>query len=314
MAERRTDLEVLPVQYPEGYISHRLIRTIQVAQRSGDFFYTGIRVANPAGAKKNRTKGESVPHRVLLDKEGEFHCSSNEDRALVPYNHAEQNGMDYADRAGARSVKKTLMKTYEEEVAHLLMGGAAITIGDHENSFIKTIDAVRDSMADVQGRLVLVLGRKAYRRITGRTEIQERMKFTGVATESGVVVRGIKPEILAQIIDVDEVIVGRDEFWSEAAVDIGGTDYDLDNRCVLYKVAPEGLRLEDLVLDPVYGCRFQTTEATDDNPYIIKVWDWDDKKSHVYDAEGYSELKILNPEGVLRIDLTESAPPAPPAP
>jgi len=308
MAERREDLEALEVQYPEGYIAQRLIRTISVPQRSGDFFYTGIQVSNPAGAKKNRTKGESVPHRVILDKEGEFHCTSNEDRALVPYQHAEQNGMDYADRAGARSVKKTLAKTYEEEVAHLIMGGASITIGDHENSFIKTIDAIRDSMADVQGRLVLVLGRKAFRRITGRTEIQERMKFTGVATQEGIVVRGIKPEILAQIIDVDEVIVGRDEFWSGASVDIGGNDTDLNNRCALYKVAPEGLQMEDLILDPVFGCRFQTTEASDNMPYIIKVWDWDDKKSHVYDAEGYSELKVLNPEGVLRIDLTESAP------
>ena len=307
MAERREDLEAIEVQYPEGYISQMLIRTIAVPQRSGDFFYTGIQVSNPAGAKKNRTKGESVPHRVILDKEGEYHCSSNEDRALVPYQHAEQNGMDYADRAGARSVKKTLLKTYEQDVSQLIMAGATTSIGAHENSFIKTVSAVRDSLTDVLGKLVLVLGRKAYRALTERAEIQERMKFTGVATQEGVIVRGIKPEILAQILDVDEVIVGRDEFWS-GNVDVGGTVYNFSNRCALLKVAPENLQVEDLLLDPVFGCRFQTTEATDDNPYIIKVWDWDDKKSHVYDAEGYSELKVLNPEGVLRIDLTESAP------
>ena len=313
MAERREDLEAIQVQYPEGYVSHKLIRTISVSQRSGDFFYTGIQVANPAGAKKNRNKGESVPHRVILDKDGEYHCSSNEDRALVPYQHAEQNGMDYADRAGARSVKKTLLKTYETEVSQMILAGAAVSIGDHDNSFIKTVSAVRDSLTDVLGRLVLVLGRKAYRAITERSEIQERMKYTGVATQEGVVVRGIKPEILAQIIDVDEVIVGRDEFWS-GDTDVGGTVFDFSNRCALFKVAPQGLQMEDLLLDPIFGCRFQTTEAIEDNPYIIKVWDWDDKKSHVYDAEGYSELKVLNPEGVLRIELTESAPAGPPAP
>ena len=307
MAERREDLEAIEVQYPEGYIAKMLIRTISVPQRSGDFFYTGIQVSNPAGAKKNRTKGESVPHRVILDKEGEYHCSSNEDRALVPYQHAEQNGMDYADRAGARSVKKTLLKTYEEEVSHLVLAGAATSIGAHDNSFIKTVSAVRDSLTDVLGKLVLVLGRKAYRALTERAEIQERMQYTGVATQEGVIVRGIKPEILAQILDVDEVIVGRDEFWS-GTVDLGGTNFNFSNRCALFKVAPDNLQVEDLILDPVFGCRFQTTEATDNNPYIIKTWDWDDKKSHVYDAEGYSELKVLNPEGVLRIDLTESAP------
>ena len=293
--KRRKDLERVEESFTSNYIANLLIPVITVMQRAGELFFKLIEAGGTA--IKGRADGVELTSRLVVDETSSYSLTKTEDRVGIPYDYALEHGKPFADQAGAMSVKKTLKDSYEVDAATLHLGGSGHidVTATHSHSLLGAIDATVESMNLVAGKTYFVTNRTTYKRITKKAEILERLKSTGVIPQDGKIVRGIKPSVMAEVLEVDEVIVGDNEFWN-----VGGAH---DGKACLVKVAPEGLSLADLLMKPYGNVKLRLNEGAAETPFKISAWDNDPKTMHQYDAKGYDSVETLNAECLVKFSL-----------
>jgi hypothetical protein len=294
MKKRRKDLEKAKFEWPESAVGHKLVPRIPVLSRAQKLYYKNVVTA--ATTTKNRTKGTALTSTTLTDADLDYSLDLIEKRVGMPYELSEEHGMPFADKAGAQAVKKTMYKTYENDVATLFIGGAAASLDvdvtvAHSNSIIDAVEANVEALKAVKGRLVFITNRKTFNIIMKKAEIIERLAFTGVIPKDGRIIRGLKPEVLAEVLGVDEVVVGDNDNW---LTDSGAND--MTGRASIAKIPAEDLALEDLMLDPYGHVRLEMQPGDGENPFEIRTWDNDDDQVHQYDGKGYNKLTTLNSE------------------
>jgi len=296
---RRTDLEILDVDYKKSFIAGRLIKNIvmgDIADKSGDLYYTPVQADGSVTA--GRADGATLASRVLANTTVAYACTKDEDRVLLDYDQSRRRGMENVDKIGGKSIKKTMRNNYEDQLADLLLGAAVrvdvTTAPNGGDDIIKAVSLQKENLEVVAGKTVFACCTKVYNKIIRRTEIENRMTFNGVMDQAGNIVRGMKEQVLAEILNVDEVIVGSNKNW--------GTTASYDERAVLLKVPEMDIDENDLQSDPYFGARLQILAGENQTDIEIYSWDNDKETGHQYDGLGYSELKVLNAEGAVTFE------------
>ena len=208
-----------------------------------DFRRYNIRRAPGGAMKRIRFGHEGKPYNLDQDAiEGQVPFEHMKDAAQVP-------GIDLGSRA-VRGVLKIIMRAKEIEQAEIARDAAnydadhkvdlaAAKWTDSANDPIADIDTGREAIVDTIGiePRTLLLSRRAYRAAKNNAKIIERIKYT--TRES------VTAEILAELFDVDRVVVGGGFYMDDdgTPVQIWGAD------AVLAYVPTEALSMEE----PSYG-------------------------------------------------------------
>ena len=296
MAERRRDLEMLPVQYPEKFIGSRLFPKINVQERSGKIFYRAITVDKTP--VKGRAKGASLTKTLLTDENLDYAVVSTEERYAAPKEYYKQWGQEATDKAGGKASKRSVIRSLENDYAEVILGGTPnLDVGD---KFFQSVIDAKKNLRRIRGRVAFVCSEVVFHRIMNYSEIQERLKYTGVIAESGMVIRGLKPSILQEILDVDEILIGDDEIWHDGNVLFA-------DRAALVKIPEMEVDFPDLIVDPHFAIKLQTIPGEENSEFEVEYYYDDDDKTHCYDATAYTDLKILNSEGLYLFEGIDDA-------
>lgn len=288
--KRRTDLERVPISFPEHMIGEEIIPVIGVENRDQHIYYKLIETGGTATV--DRGNSTAMSSRAVVDDEKDITLVMKEDRAHIPMKYVNEHGVKFADIAGATSVKTTLAEKREIDVATLVLGGTG-----HISAAAGVIDAYNaneESVDRVAGLKVFVTNKKTYNIIMGKAEITDRMKYTGVIGADQKMVRGLAPSVLAAILGCDLVLVGKNEFWNVGDAHTG--------KAAIVKIAPKNISKADLLIKPYGMVEFMLKTAANQTPYeIYKDWD-KDLKAPIYDAEGYSVTDTLNAECIVKFN------------
>lgn len=258
------------------FVGQALFPAVPVNVRGGriiefgkeDFKRYNIRRSPGGGTKRIQFGHQGKPFSLDQDAiEGKVPFEHMQDASVVP-------GINLASRA-VRSSMKIILRALEIERAETArnaanydndhkvdLAGAKWT--DSANDPISDIDTGREAIVDTIGvePRTLVLSRKAYRAARNNAKVIERVKHTGVRT--------VNAEILAELFDVDRVVVGGGFYLNDAGVpqQIWGAD------AVLAYVPTEALSMEE----PSYGY----TYVYEGHPLVEEAYQDRNAKSWLY--------------------------------
>ena len=317
MATRRRELERLTVQYPEQFIGHKVIPTITRRWRSGKIWYRTI--IPDASAVKGRAKGAVLGKVLISDTHFDYNTVSKEQRYAVPrqlsnnWDGAEARRRPTTDRAGARSAKRSVIRSMEGERAELILNTKTPDV-DVGASFLKAIQKAKTAQHRVIGTSVFVCSQTVFDRIMAYQEVQDRFHNVVAASVKDRTVLNLQPVHLETILDMP-VLVGDDTIWKDAShLDTPGpVATAFADRAAVIKVpnfmvgSMPNIMETDLMEAPHTCVNVQEFPGDKGSPYMIESYYDDDDKTYCYDATAYNQLKILNDQGIYLMEGIDDA-------
>lgn len=277
---RRPDLENLEINGTEQYIADQIFPAFHVTQKAGKLNYQGL--VKQGAATKGRQAGEALTTTYLAKASVDWAVASIEKRHGIPYDEVENyGGIEAADAAGGEGARLSVMDAIEADAAAAILGGEGTAV--EAGKFIEAVKAAKKAVKRYAGKTVLVVSQSVYDIITELDEVLDRANlFTSVTPADNEQIVALKRTILAMILEVDDILVGDDEFWGVEAY---------ANRAAIIKVAPEDINshirkavfAKQLVYYPADGTRYEIFSFPDNGD-----------KANKYDATAWSKIQIFN--------------------
>lgn len=293
--ERRTDLEMLEADFNTEYIGEYLIPTIVTEEDAGKIFFTEVSTAG--SVTSDRATGVALVSNNKSASSLDYTLTRKEYRADVEFKEDEQHGRAFTDQMGSRTVKKTMQRQEEQEAANAILGNATRVdiLADHGGSIIEAVRVGLENLEEIAGKAVFVCSKKDYQKMSVDPEILEHLKSTGVIAKDEKIVRGIQPEVVAAVLGVDEIKIGKTSIWQGAAAAYA-------DRAALIKVPPAGVTLADLKLDPYCMVRLQQDVGEGDSAWQIFYHANATDKKHYFDGEARNKIQTFNSAGLITFE------------
>jgi hypothetical protein len=296
MSERRVDLENAPFSAPE-FIAGKVLPVFTVSQPAGKLYFDDY--GADTSAQVNRTSSTAITANWNDAASTNYACVCLESRQLTEFKQATmRGGKDACDARNARKGKRSIMNQIEDSVADALFGGDMTEVNAETLALPLTqaIAYCKGLVADkASGQIAIVASESLIEAMKQDYTVKDRMKYTGVVTQSAKDVRSVSLESLAAIFGVDQVLAGKNAYW---ATPVDGDD-------VSYGVKLAVMVLPDGSIDPdedVQAGRLVVQDGFGENgdqPFKVSSFDADQLKGHVVDVEAYAHALILNPEAVV---------------
>jgi len=215
----RPDLAAVEVQQVTPYLAPRLLPALNRHQKIGNQYY--VAVDSDVAAQTGRTLGAAPTATTLASASDTFSCTEAIKRVLIPDDEVALMGdLNRAQQKAARIGKRSILRAKEDAAEALITAGAGAT-ADILGSIRNALDVGIDAVQRVPGRLTLACGWTTFRRLGRYTEVTNTLANTGVAImnqlqltrspDSGV--RNVAAGILAEVLGLEEIIVGDDDHW-----------------------------------------------------------------------------------------------------
>ena len=216
----RPDLAAVDVQQVTPYLAPSILPPLNRMQKVGNQYY--VAVDSDVAAQTGRTLGAAPTATNLASASDTFSCAEAIKRVRIPDDEiALMGGLSPAQQKAARIGKRSIMRAKEDALVALLTASAGAS-ADILDNLRGRLDIAIDAVQRVPGRLVLACGWTTFRRLGRYTEVTNTLANTGVAImnqlqlsrgpDSGV--RNVAAGILAEVLGLEEILVGDDDHWT----------------------------------------------------------------------------------------------------
>ena len=279
MAERRPDLEVVAVSFPD-YVIPQALPWFGRGQDAGTLYYQAAQADATATYNRNTASLASITPNVMAAATITFACKEILKREEMGYDQVRGYAdLAHAELAMARAARRAFYNKVET------LGKAAILANpvDATSDPVAAIDTWAAKLADKAfGETALILSNHDYVALKANATVKDRMKNTGVVLGLGGDPRNVTKEQMAAVFGVSKVIVGCDDLWYTpgykgvgAVVVLPRADFDPNEEVQLGR--------------SVY---FQYDSEAEH--HIVESWYDEVNKAHVVDAFGLVDVLLLN--------------------
>lgn len=294
----RPDLAAIEVNPPEGYISEKLMPTLNVYQPAGTLDYHGKQ--SDSSAQRDRVTGAAPTATQIAQSGLSFSCGEVIKRgAIEPKQVPIMGGIAKADQIGAKFAKRQVMAAREGDVAALVLktaGSADVTFD--AGAVVTQAAAARAASKGIAGKLTLVGAAETlaalYMALITEIDTSALLARIVAGTAPNVALEGLDPAIqakaVAMLFGCADALVGDDAIWAAGSCagrfaigrfDEGGDDAHL--------------------WQPVFG---RTLQYIPENGMPIEITSTPSTTNinNYYDAKTYMVAKVLNSGGVYVFD------------
>jgi len=293
---RREDLEALAVNEPEGYIGFQIFPRLNRMKQLGRLYYRAVTA--DAAAESSRTKGTAPTTVTLSASSTTYSATEVIKRYGVPFDEvANLGGIEAADRKGGAASKRSVMRALEDlAVDETIAGTVDATVS---NNLVTATATAKAAIKRYKGRTAFVASKTAFDNAMTDTEVLARLaRFTSVTPMDNSQILALARNLLAMILEVDDVLIGDDDHWGVATAG-GSNNVDVSVRALIVKLPPP--EEESHEMDPVLGkAVFYLPDGV--QPFVIESHPNEDEKSNKYDAQAYVDFVTLNASALYVLD------------
>lgn len=295
---RREDLEAIEVNWPESYLGQILFPKLNRMKESGRLYYMDL-VAD-AAAQTGRSRGTAPVTTTLTSASMTYTATELIKRYGVPFSDVDNiGGIEAADRKGGMAAKRSVMRKHEDNVVDEVLGGSADTSLTGNSDLIDAIKTGKTSIKRYKGKTAFVCASSVFDIVMKQTDVTNRLaRFTSVTPMDNTQILALKKNLLAMILEVDEVLIGDDDHWNVATAG-AGNDVDTTDRAAVLKLTPP--EEESHEMDPVFA---KTVFYLPDGnqPFVLEAHANEDEKSNKYDAQLWCDFTVFNSGALYIID------------
>lgn len=279
---RRTDLEAVPVKFP-NYLVDTLLPYLEKPQTAGRLYYQKWATDVAAQTGRSTSTIAAINANTIAANDITFSCSEVIARIRMGYDQvAGFGGIETAELAMGRQAKRAFYNNIEAQAATAVIDTESAT--DVSSDIFGGITAEVAEMQDLaKGPVALVLSNHNFIQLRKNADIAERMANIGIIAGLNADNVQLASEQLAAVFGVAKVLVGSDDQWYTGVTN--------KNRVALTV-------LPDIQADPAEEVQFGRTIyfAYDSDIRHFKMESFFDdlNKAHVVDALGHVALTVLN--------------------
>lgn len=281
----RPDLRDQQVPGLENLIAPVVLPVLKVRNKTGRIYYRDlVTKAKPSTSKRT---DDTAPETTFLNSTYiDFSCSPIEKRYGINYDEVENyGGIEAADLAGGEGAKTSIAEQIERNVAKFILGGSTTTAAG--DTLIDKVEAAKVKVKRFAGRLAVVMSDAAFQKAMTYPDVVARLRmFRAVTPADNAQVLALKKTLLAMVLEVDDIIIGDDEYWAETV-----ESTDLSARLAVLKIAPSDDN--SIKLKPVFA-RLITYFPDDSSPYEVTSFPDDNVKANKYDGTAWNQTAAFN--------------------
>ena len=295
MATIRDDLAMLELELP-GFIGFDVLPAFPVGMKTGDLAYLELQEVQQQTPDTTRVLGDAPTSQVHGEKEYTWSASERSFRKKLDQeslSHQFGGDLDTAERQMALQVRRSLMANLETAVADAIMADTTNTAIDNTSgSIIEDIGEAIANIDDGEGEVCAVMSRSTKRKLLGLSEFQG---LAGVANTGTAIAQLFNNDLLAQVLDVDRVLVGSNDFWGA-----GGTSDYSDMIAVMR--APNGQVAPAMQVQTGRVIVYRGDGAAGNPPLKMLTFESDEHHSYVVDGFLYYDVELFNAGLISRIE------------
>jgi hypothetical protein len=287
----RPDLAAIEFNQPEGYIGHKIIPTVPVADKSGTIYYATVKA--DAAAQTSRAAGVAPNATQIANSNTTFTAVEVIERGAITPDEAKQmGGIEKADMVGAKFAKRNVLNYLEADIASNILASGSAAAASFDPA--KVLTQVQDALQGIrryEGKTTLVSSTKTLKAMVQALlgdSVQGKVLSRIVAGTSPVVAsEGLHfaawVNAVAMYFGIDQVLAGDDSIWNASAVEgrfaIGKFDAGDDELSHKWR--------------PVYAKNFMFMPNSG-NPWQMQSIGDPITHNNFYDASVWYDVVVLN--------------------
>lgn len=289
MKNRRPDLEAFDVNPNFPYLAERIFPVWDTMKKEGKLYYQDL--TSDVAAQTGRTPGDAPTITLESSSNVDYSTAERIGRRGTPDDEDQlMGGVEAAYRRMTTGSKRSIQRANEDLVIAAIFG--TVQQRDILDSLAQALDVVVDALKRYTGKLVFACGWSTFRRITRFTEVTNTLLRTGVVRTSAEAIRYVTAITLADILGVDEVIVGDDDHWGTTSVS------STLGKALVYKEVP-GADGNGTVMDPreevQFGRLAQYLPGGEGQPsYTVEAYYDDNTLTYRVTSRVWNVAKLLN--------------------
>ncbi len=283
IANRRPDLEDLPVRYPE-IIGQHLFPFVMTVNEAGKMYYRPVNSDFKAQRGRDTANVATINRHVI--KNAHLNFSTEEVMGSVMMSYDQINSYDSPESADlelGRLVARSFLEEIEQDIVDLVFDQTAL---DVSSDIVAGIEDAAIDLQDIgEGDVCLVLSAHNLTLLKKDPIVKDRMKNTGVLLGAGGDPRKVTNEQMAAILGVSRLYVGRNEEWYRG---VSGSKRGYG--CLFI----EPNQTQSPTAQAQLGRTIVKKVDGEDKMYIITAFYSNDKQASIADCFGNVDIAVMN--------------------
>lgn len=284
---RRSDLEVAPLPGTEKYVMSKVIPALPKKEKTGTLYYSTLVSAN-ADTQTPNAGDVALTTTYLTASETDFAVAGIADRFGIKFAEVDSyGGINAADQAGGEGAKLSVMNKLEKLTRNALMAKAGTA---QTGAIMADIKIAVKKIKRYKGRKVIVMSESTFDAVKTYPDVRAAIKaFPAYQMADQYNIFELNAAAAASLFNVDEVIIGDDDFWA-ATETISAVEYNFAQRIAVLAVAPP--EIDSHRMQAVFAKEVQYYPG--DSRFELTAFPDYNFEANKYDCKAWSKIVVFN--------------------